>query len=136
MFELARRLEAPLSVQVVVTVGSIVLALLLGSVLLAMVGVRPMEAYPSVGALMFFDQWGGQELFLKMTPLLLTGLGGSIAAHLNLWNIGAEGQLYLGAIATTWLALEYREELDAHFMLPILLIGTFVAGGMWAAIPA
>ena len=136
MFELERRLETPLSVQVVVTVGSIVLALLLGSVLLAMVGVNPMEAYPSVGALMFFDQWGWQDLFLKMTPLLLTGLGVAIAAQLNLWNIGAEGQLYLGAIATTWLALEYSEVLDAHFMLPILLIGTFVAGGMWAAIPA
>ena len=39
-------------------------------------------------------------------------------------------------IATTWLAIEYSEVLDAHFMLPILLIGTFVAGGMWAAIPA
>ena len=97
MFELERRLETPLSVQVVVTVGSIVLALLLGSVLLAMVGVNPMEAYPSVGALMFFDQWGWQDLFLKMTPLLLTGLGVSIAAQLNLWNIGAEGQLYFGS---------------------------------------
>ena len=47
MFELERRLETPLSVQVSVTVGSIVLALILGSVLLAMVGVNPIEAYPS-----------------------------------------------------------------------------------------
>ena len=70
MFELERRLETPLSVQVVVTVGSIVLALLLGSVSTCDGRGKPMEAYPSVGALMFFDQWGWQDLFLKMTPLL------------------------------------------------------------------
>lgn len=136
MLELERRLETPLRVQVGVTVGSIALALILGSLLLAMVGVNPLEAYPSVGSLMFFDKWGWQDLFLKMTPLLLTGLGVAIAAQLNLWNIGAEGQLYLGAIATTWLALEFSESLEAHFMLPILLTGTFIAGGMWASIPA
>ena len=136
MLELERRLETPWVLQVGVTLGAISLALVLGSLLLALVGVNPLEAYPSAGSQMFFDWWGWQDLLLKMTPLLLTGLGVAIAAQLNLWNIGAEGQLYLGALLTTWLALEYSPEWGPGAMLPLLLFGAALGGGLWAALPA
>ena len=78
------------------------------------------------------------ELSIKATPLILIALGLAVCFRSNVWNIGAEGQFVVGALAAGWVAMQAGPELawmGRGIVLPILLAG--VAGGMaWAAIVA
>ena len=81
-----------------VTGLSFLLALLFGGIVLFLAGENPLQVYGSMfsGAL---GNWNGvAETLVKTTPLLLAGLGVAVAFRMQLWNIGAEGQLYWGAI--------------------------------------
>src|SRR5260370_4965412 len=77
--------------------------------------------------------WG--ELVLKATPLALCGLGLALGLSANVWNIGAEGQLTLGAICGGGVAL-YWGDLLGRLALPVILLAGMAGGAAWAAIPA
>src|ERR1700736_6839024 len=77
--------------------------------------------------------WG--ELLLKATPLALCGLGLALGFSANVWNIGAEGQLTLGAICGGGVALFWSADLGP-LSLPVILIAGVAGGAAWAAIPA
>ncbi len=74
------------------------------------------------------------EVLVKATPLILAGLGVSVAFKSGFTNIGAEGQLYMGAIASTFIAM-YLPGLPAVVMIPLCMAGAFILGGLWAFIP-
>jgi ABC-type uncharacterized transport system permease subunit len=75
------------------------------------------------------------ELMVKATPLLIIALGLSVCFRSNVWNIGAEGQFVIGAIAAAGVALLAGKDTTRWIVLPILLAG--MAGGMaWASITA
>ena len=109
--------------------------LVTGFVLFSVLGKNPADAF-----FVFFiepvaTRYGVGELLLKASPLMLCALGLSVGYRANVWNIGAEGQLTIGAICGGGLAL-WLPELNAALLLP-LMIAAGAAGGMtWAAIPA
>src|ERR1044071_485262 len=89
----------------IITLASMLAALVFGGIVLALSGENPIVVYQTMlnGAL---GNWNGvAETLVKTTPLLLAGLGVAVAFRMQLWNIGAEGQLYWGAIFATGLAL-------------------------------
>src|SRR3954463_11684535 len=92
---------------------------------------------PARGLAMFFVEpfrgaYAVSELCVKATPLMLIGLGLAVCYRANVWNIGAEGQFGLGAIAATGAALPATPRTGHWIVVSILLPG--VAGGMaWAA---
>ena len=75
------------------------------------------------------------ETFVKASPLLLTGLAVAFAFRAKFWNIGAEGQLLAGALTATVLGV-HMGSFPAPMVLPIIIIAGFLAGGIWASIPA
>src|SRR5690606_444496 len=75
------------------------------------------------------------EVLVKATPLLLTGAAVTFAFVGGYWNIGAEGQLYAGAVAATAVGLQ-MEGVPAWIALPAMIAGGFVAGVLWALAPA
>jgi ABC-type uncharacterized transport system permease subunit len=75
------------------------------------------------------------ELLLKATPLTLCALGLALGFKSNVWNIGAEGQLTLGAIVGGGVALFWGEALGS-FALPVMMVAGALGGMAWAAIPA
>ncbi|RYD02030.1 hypothetical protein N752_26625 [Desulforamulus aquiferis] len=82
----------------------------------------------------FGSKYGISETLVKAIPLMLCGLGVSIAFRMQLWNIGAEGQFYMGAFGAAWVALSFPH-LPAYIMLPsMILVGMFF-GGLWGLIP-
>lgn len=83
----------------------------------------------------FTTLYGASELGVKATPLILIGLGLSVGFKANVWNIGAEGQLTLGAIAGGALALAFYD-VETVFLLPGMLVAGVLGGMAWAAIPA
>ncbi|HWI54252.1 MAG TPA: ABC transporter permease, partial [Desulfobacteria bacterium] len=84
---------------------SVTLALLVGGIFLVLTGRDPSEVYGTMLKGAFGSLYGLSETVVKAIPLLLSGLAVSVAFRMQLWNIGAEGQIYFGAIAATWVAL-------------------------------
>ena len=83
-------------------------ALLVGAVLLVLLGVNPLEAYGAMVSGVFGSVSGITQSIVKATPLLLVGLGICIAFRASVINIGAEGQIILGALVATWFSLAFR----------------------------
>lgn len=131
-----KRLQSSRWLKIGISIGAIIFALILGGMFLFLVGIDPIRSYGIVWNQIFMDKWGWQDLLVKMIPLLLTGLAVSIAAQMKIWNIGAEGQLYMGAFAGTWVVLNFDQSYSAWVVIPAMLLASFVAGGFWALIPA
>lgn len=108
-------------------------ALLLGGVLIQLSGANPLQAY----GVMFSGAFGGfrqlTETLLKATPLLVIGLGMTIAFRCRVWNIGAEGQYYIGALMGSIVALKLPD-LNAIVLVPLMLIAGMIGGVIWSAI--
>ncbi len=119
--------------QVLVPIISFLVSLLLGAILLLASGVNPFTAYGAMfsGAL---KAW--TETLVKAIPLMLAGLGVLIAFRMQFWNIGAEGQLVLGGVAASWVALFWAEGLPTWAILPLALLVGCIAGALWAGLPA
>ncbi|HMN11297.1 MAG TPA: hypothetical protein PKD55_03100, partial [Bellilinea sp.] len=75
------------------------------------------------------------EVLVKATPLMLTGAAVTFAFRAGYYNIGAEGQLLAGAIAAAGIGM-VMDNVPAIVAVPVILIGSFVAGVLWALIPA
>ena len=92
------------------------------------------------GAAMFQGSFGSGTAILSVTmvravPLIVTGLAVALAFRAGVWNIGAEGQLYAGAIAAAWVGLSWGSA-PGWFLTPAALAAALLAGAAWAAIPA
>ena len=114
---------------------AVVLSLLAGMVMFWIMGTDPFRAVYAffVEPISTFN--GFAELLVKATPLILIGLGLSLGFQANIWNIGAEGQLTLGAIFGGGVALAFFD-VDTPFLLPAMLVAGIIGGMVWAAIPA
>ncbi|MFL5732090.1 MAG: ABC transporter permease [Chloroflexia bacterium] len=120
---------------VLVPVVSVLGALLLGALLLLLSGHDPLAVYGAMLSGAFGSVNGLAETLVKTIPLLLTSLGVSIAFRMQLWNIGAEGQLHLGAIAATGTALYLLPGAPAFVIVPAMVLAGAIGGALWALIP-
>jgi general nucleoside transport system permease protein len=105
----ARRQIPPGLAPAAATVLGVLVGLLIGAVLIWITGANPLEAYK----MMFQGAFSGQrqitETLLKTCPILLIGLGMTIAFRTRMWNIGGEGQYYMGALFGGLVALYWFE---------------------------
>ncbi|MGF1476223.1 MAG: ABC transporter permease [Geminicoccaceae bacterium] len=79
--------------------------------------------------------YGLSELGVKAAPLILIGIGLAMGFRANVWNIGAEGQLTIGAIAGGGIALAFWNQ-EGWFILPLMILAGILGGMAYAAIPA
>jgi simple sugar transport system permease protein len=113
--------------------GAAVIALVVGAVLMILMGANPLIGYRELLFGMAGTRQNIAESLLKTTPLLIIALGISIAFTASIWNIGAEGQFYMGALFSTWLVLSLPG-LPWYVLLPLALVAAAVAGGLWGGI--
>jgi simple sugar transport system permease protein len=114
-------------------VGLIALAVF--ATILTAAGKDPLRAYIDTAAYVFGNAYGFSELLVRMIPLLLTAIAAALPARIGLINVGAEGQLYMGAWLATAGALAFADQ-PAFVLLPLLTVLGFIGGGVWALIPA
>ncbi len=109
-------------------------ALLIGAVMLALLGANPLIAYGSLlqGAAGTIS--GITQTLVTATPLLLVGLGVTIAFRGGVINIGGEGQIIVGALAATAVAISFSN-LTGWILLPLCLIAGILSGAVWGGIP-
>jgi len=109
-------------------------AFLIGAVMLLALGANPLTAYGALITSGFGDLSGITQTLTKATPLLLVGLGVCIAFRGGIINIGGEGQILVGALATTAVAIGFRD-LPGWILLPLCLIVGALGGAVWGGIP-
>ncbi len=117
------------------SVWAILLALAVGSILILAAGSNPIEAYATLFKGAFFDYWGFAATLVKMCPLLLAGLAVVLPLRAGLFNIGAEGQIYIGALFATIVAL-YVPGLPGPLHIVLCTLAGALGGALWALIPA
>jgi len=119
-----------------VGLATVLLTGALSAALLALGGYDPLAAARAA----FAGAFGGSDAVLSITlvraiPLMLTGLAVAFAFRAGVWNIGAEGQLLVGAIAAAWVGLA-AQALPAWLLAPAVLLAAALAGALWALVPA
>lgn len=116
-----------------VPVFAIFTALVVASLAIFLSGSNPIEAYFALAAGAFGDLDSLITTAIKAIPLLITGLGVAVAFRGGLFNIGVEGQLFVGSIAAVIVGTGLQAPVYIH--LPATLLAGVVFGGLWAAIP-
>ena len=114
---------------------AVFLTLLAGMVMFRLMGTDPLQALEAFFIEPISTMDGIAELLVKAAPLILIAIGLSIGFQANVWNIGAEGQLTIGALFGGSLALVFYE-LETPFLIPAMLLAGTFGGMVWAAIPA
>ena len=113
----------------------ILLALAAFAVFLASSGHNPLEAFLKGWDGVMGSSLGLSEVGVTMIPLLLTALATAIPTRVGLVNVGGEGQLYIGALTATGVALFFPVG-QVWLMLPVMALAGCAGGGLWAAIAA
>ena len=132
---LETRLERSRSLGWVIPLVSVTLGILVGAIILLVAGVDPIAAYREMFMETFGNTQGLSEVLVVATPLMLCGLGVMLSFKMLIWNIGAEGQLHMGAFAATWVVLTGWEG-SPWAMVPVMVVAGMIAGALWALIPA
>jgi ABC-type uncharacterized transport system permease subunit len=115
---------------------SLLAALVVIGILFLIAGANPVFAITEIFSGSFGSLYGFKETITKAIPLILIGTGLTLAFRAKFWNIGAEGQLLMGAIFATWTGLTFGETLPSFIMVPLIFFAGFVGGALWGIIPA
>ncbi len=135
MLKIIKRAEVSSKQALLQKLAAILFAFVCVIGIIAIIGYNPFEVFHKIIEGSILSKFRFQETMNITIPLVVLSLGVAIAFKMRFWNIGAEGQFYMGAFAATFFALNFP-----HWPKPILLIVMFVAamiaGGIWSGFPA
>lgn len=119
---------------IVAPILAVLLSFLVGAIILLVSGYNPVDAYSALLTGVFGDIASIGDMLSRATPVIFTALAVAITLKCKIFNIGAEGQLLLGALASAYVGYSIKG-LPMLVHLPITILAAMVAGGLWAAIP-
>ncbi|MBA3944595.1 MAG: ABC transporter permease [Herpetosiphonaceae bacterium] len=123
--------------QAATSAGAVVVALVIGALILAVAGGDPLAAYAQIARSSFGDLGVFSDTMVKAIPLMLVGLACALAFRMRLWNIGAEGQFFLGAWGASAVVLTplLPATTSGWIVIPAMMLAGMLAGGLWGFIP-
>lgn len=135
--KIRRRLYYSRKLSILTTFFALILAFGVAGVFFAIIGLNPLEVYSYIGGV-FTSPILLLESLKRAIPIGLAALGLCIAFKMNFWNIGAEGQMYMGMFASTGVVLlhVYYGLFPDYLVLLVMILGAFFAGGLWCSLPA
>ncbi|MGB6370060.1 MAG: ABC transporter permease [Atribacterota bacterium] len=113
---------------------AVIFALLVGAIVIMLIGEDPVFVYKTLfsNAIGNRDGWG--NVLFRATPLIFTGLTVAFAFRCGLFNIGGEGQMYIGTFLATWVGFTFTN-LPAFILIPLCILTAAAGGALWAAVP-
>jgi simple sugar transport system permease protein len=135
MIQISKRANTSRFADTAIRIGAIVASLVLAGVVMLFMGYNPIEIFNKIitSSLSTFSRF--TETVNKTIMLTTLSLGIAVAFRMKFWNIGAEGQFYMGAFGAALIAFGFPE-LHPAVLLPLMALSGFVFGGLWAIIPA
>jgi simple sugar transport system permease protein len=137
-FKLEPRLDEPTTKEsLLITLGAVVVALMLGGIVIAAVGGNPFVSYIYIARASFGNIGVLSDTIVKATPIILTALACTIAFRMKLWNIGAEGQFIMGAWGASAIVLApaLAPETPRWIFIPVMALAGLALGAAWGFIP-
>jgi len=135
MLRMSARTDCSAKEATIIRASAIILALAAVAFFIMLLGHNPFSVYISMIEGAFGSGYRITETIRKAIPLVIASLGISLAFRLKFWNIGAEGQIMMGAFGATFCALNFQG-LPSYILLPVMGITSIICGGIWGAIPA
>jgi simple sugar transport system permease protein len=135
MMRLERRANVPISLAIAAPFAAVVVSLVVAGGLIALAGAPLLEAYRRLFLSAFGSQLAITETLTRATPLILTGLSAAVAFRARLWNIGAEGQFYVGALAAAALGSKLGLNWPSAALIPTLMGFGAIAGALLLLAP-
>jgi simple sugar transport system permease protein len=111
-----------------------IVALLIGAVIMQSLGHNPIEAYFQLFKGAFVGKLNVGTTIQKFLPLLLTSMAFAVAARVGIFNVGVEGELYLGAMAAAWVGFTFVN-LPGFVIIFFAILFASIVGAGWAAVP-
>ena len=133
---LEKRTERSNTIALVSPLIAIGLTIVTMSILFVILGKNPILALGVYFIDPLTDAYSLQEIAVKATPLVMIAIGLSFCYLANVWNIGAEGQFLIGAVAGSWLAVKTQGADVGYWVMPAMLLMGAAAGALYALIPA
>ncbi|MDQ6818126.1 MAG: ABC transporter permease [Actinomycetota bacterium] len=130
-----RRTEVPVAIRAIVPVLAVIGGLAVGALVLLLGNHSVSSAYQSMWQASFGTSTGFDQTLVQAIPLVFTGLAVTIALRMNVWNIGGEGQMALGAIGAAFVGFHFQHLAGLPLVLLMFLGGALAAAG-WALIAA
>ncbi len=118
-----------------IVLAALLLALVVNGFFLMFLGHNPINVYGSMIKGAFLSNYRVSETLIKSIPLIITSIGISLAFKMKFWNIGAEGQIIMGAFGASFVALNYPG-LPQGLLLSLMGLAAMICGGLWSFIPA
>lgn len=134
MFKIVKRKKIPTGEKLRIQLFSIILAFAFASVFILMTKNNPVSVYFSMFEGAFSTTFRFKETIINAIPLLITALGISLAFKMKFWNIGAEGQIIMGAFGASYFAI-FHGDLPSTVLIPLMFLAGATCGGLWAVIP-
>ncbi len=135
LIRLSKREDMPKAKVWMIRLGAFIFALLIGMLVFAVAGADPIEAYVTIFKAALGKTTGIRQVVRNAIPLLGTALALAPCFRMRYWNIGAEGQITMGAIAASFFAVHCRNMASLPLLL-IMGVGSMVLGAVWSLIPA
>ena len=139
-FHIVKRDNCPLLTKCCLYIGAVVIALLIGAIVLACLGVNPIAYYTrmfTMGTIGNKIAYKVFENYLKdFVPLVLTSVALSLAFKMRFWNIGGEGQFILGAIAAAYVAFKTGPNMPGVITLLLMCLAAMVVAGLYGVFVA
>jgi simple sugar transport system permease protein len=129
------RIVASRRLTIIVTIGSALLALPIIAIIFIAYGINPLIAYEKILYGAFGNLYSVSETITKAIPLMLSAIGLTLAFDTVFYNIGAEGQLLIGAIFGTWVALSFPRW-PAFILIPTMFLSGLMGGALWGLLPS
>ena len=119
---------------IVTNAAAIIAGLFLSGLMLLLLHIDPIEVFLYSTRVMFTDKYTMGEVFLKATPLMFTALAFAFTYKANLFNIGAQGQFYMGSVAAIALSLQLDGKVPNALLLILVCLASALAGGLMGAL--
>jgi simple sugar transport system permease protein len=129
-----KRAETKPFYEVICRIVSVILALLVAGLMIKITGISPILMLEKVLKSTLGSSYGFEQALILATPLIFCGLSVAVGLRMNIWNIGAEGQFFMGAWAATWVGLFIPG--PPALILPLMFIAGALGGALWILVPA
>lgn len=117
------------------TLFTLLIALLMGALVMWVSGKDPLQAYQALFKTSLGSRTAVANSLLAATPILFTAMAAAVAFRAGIFNVGAEGSLYLGGFAAAWVGFTFTD-LPAWLIIPLSFLAAGLVGGLWCYFPA
>lgn len=136
LIRISKRDDLPRKKEILITILAVFLSIVFAGLILLIFGLNPLNIFQEIIMGSVGTGLRIRQTIIKAIPLVIASMGIIVAFKMKFWNIGAEGQITIGALGAAWVALNLGDSLPQPVMLLLMMAGAAVCGGIWAFIPA